>query len=174
MLLPESHYIDLDYLMKIIEGKKKLISLERVRSAGYNHKKIIVNKDKLQNYCWDHPVLKHYVPDHPVDKEYLIKLLSVLDKPTLDQLNEISIKRLADSNITQNRSKEGIRVCSEFAPILLGYPVTSKPVTFKISPGEKLVSRCVKEEDNGRPLPMPKRKKVKKSEELKQTSQVTH
>lgn len=151
MLVPDSHNIDLDFLIKVVEGKKKLLPMEEVNKIEYNYDNIIINNNKLNKYCWEHDVLKHYCPDSPVDKAYIIKLMSVLDRHTLDQLNEISLKRIATNKNTQLKSKDGmsIKVSAEFANILLSYPVTYRPIVFKIHPNDKLLNRTTfKEEDD--------------------------
>lgn len=145
MLLPDNNYIDIDFLIKVLEGKKKLISLDKVSTTKEVFDNVTVSTTKLQKYCWDHKVLQQYVPDCPANKEYLVKLMSYLDKPTLDQLNEIGLIQQSCANNRLDKPGEALKlkVCEEFANILLGYPAILKQVLFKINPLENFNHKFV-------------------------------
>ena len=168
MFLPDPYCTDLLFLLHVVEGKKKLLSLEKITHTRGSLKDITINNNKLHEHCLHHPVLKDYVPDSPVNKEFMISLMSVLDTKTLDQLYEINNKRNESKNKNKGKESEIIKICPEFANILFSYPVIYKPAIFKIYPIGKISKKVnVKDEEKevNDVLDPEKRKRISEGED---------
>lgn len=130
--LPEYHSIDLNYLIQLISGEKKTITLDEANSLEIDDW-INISKHKLQQHCLNSPVLRFYVHDGPINRDYLLKIIGVLDKETFRKLKDLSHAK----NRTKGSTSEFemmITICGEFGKILLMLPLTDKPTTYSIKP----------------------------------------
>jgi hypothetical protein len=148
LLLPETQCADLKFLLEVVEGKKKLLTQACINSLNIDFENISVQMKKLQKYCQANEKMKQYLPDNPANKDYLLKLLSVLDRETLDKLVEISNIR---KNIGKfNREEALVRVSSEYAKLILAFPIIH--ICPPLMTEERLAKIKTEELDFGKPL----------------------
>mgnify|MGYP000137748353 CR=1 FL=1 len=122
LFLPDYQSIELPFLVQVLAGEKKLLTLEQANQIHFEDN-LCISRDRIQQYCLETPKLRKYVPEIAVNRDYLMKLIAVLDRETLEALSEVS----AAKSKSQNSGSSYLKIVPEYAEILLRLPKKKAP-----------------------------------------------
>lgn len=145
LFLPDIYSIDIKFLVDVLAGDKKVITKEQAESVKVAQN-LGVSRENLYSYCKEHSVIRDYIPsDKPTDRDYLVKMIGFFDKDKYDKLlDESTAKKEKQYKDRIFNEQESIKVCGEFAKILLMLPVLDPA-------GTKLPSISSSGKKRGRP-----------------------
>lgn len=134
LLLPDYRVVGFEYMYKLMSGQKKAVHIDEVSKVEVD--KIVVTREKMQNYCLENEKLRDFTPDEAVDRDFIIKLIAILDPEMYRRLSDASRARAASCKKLQRRMRLGkmINVCPEYSKLLLMVPSSTRLTTFGIAP----------------------------------------